>query len=369
MPDIIDILNGEGMRRLFLDDKGHLLHAVDRKQLLFWREHHSSDAFLRLAESDKEVDNRLWRFVFPSFIKLCMDNHPLVVDTWRDTLNAAVVRYHSLMSALAGITGRSPVSTGYAGLQEREKSVAECSATIEQWHFWIRALCAAATSSDSRPPVVRDHTRAASDLAVQQERLSTAKGLFRHLTAFLASEHATFRDDVVSAFGSIHQSVFATLLVELKPMTRHIIDGRKIVQRGGQEHLYASVAHIYQLTAHFVYDPRSLGDHASLHLLLSFVRETRNFLVRADNRGDSDLHALRRYFCGVVEQVFDRMNTLKDSDRFISRNIRLGLYRLSNLSRIMTSFAKSRFRTKEDFLRQTVACLRDNFAPDTGLKS
>jgi hypothetical protein len=239
------------------------------------------------------------------------------------------------MSAVAGITGRLPVSppnrvTGYAGLQEREKAVVEYSVIIEQWHFWIRALCAAATSSDSRLPATRNHTRATSDLVAQQERLSTAKGLFRHLTAFLASEHTIFRDNVVSAFGSIHQSVFATLLVELKPMTRHILDGRsKIVQRGqGQEHLHTSIAHIYQLTAHFVHDHRSLGDHASLYLLLSFVRETRNFLVRADNRADSDLHALRRYFCGVVEQVFDRMNTLKDSDRFISRNIRLGLYRL-----------------------------------------
>jgi hypothetical protein len=36
---------------------------------------------------------------------------------------------------------------------------------------------------------------------------------------------------------------------------------------------------------------------------------------------------------------------------------------LSNLARIMISFSKSRFRTKEDFLRQSVACLRDNFAP------
>jgi hypothetical protein len=34
----------------------------------------------------------------------------------------------------------------------------------------------------------------------------------------------------------------------------------------------------------------------------------------------------------------------------------------SSLSRIMTSFAKNRFRTKDDFLRQSVSCLREHYA-------
>lgn len=37
--------------------------------------------------------------------------------------------------------------------------------------------------------------------------------------------------------------------------------------------------------------------------------------------------------------------------------------KLPNLSRIMVSFSKCRFRTKEDFLRQSVLCLREYFAP------
>lgn len=336
VPSILDILSGEGVQTSFLEDRMYLLNPVDRKHLATWRERSTLDTLLRLAESDKDVDHRLWRFVYPSFIRLCMQHHPRVVDIWRETLNAATLRYHHPMSSLAGITGRTVMAQqstrvpGYTIAQEREKTIAEYASAIGQWHFWIKALCAAAAASDVRPPVARDHARAPSDLTTQRERLSTARGLFRHLTAFLASEHKAFRDAVVSAFGSIPQSVFATLLEDLQPMTRHILDGRsKTVQRvQGQEHLYASVAHIYQLTAHFVHDPRSLGDHASLHLLLAFVRETKNFLTRLDNRGDTELHPLRRYFCGVVAHLFDRLNTLKDSDRFISRNTRLNLYRL-----------------------------------------
>jgi hypothetical protein len=35
----------------------------------------------------------------------------------------------------------------------------------------------------------------------------------------------------------------------------------------------------------------------------------------------------------------------------------------NSINRIMTSFAKSRFRTKDDFLRQAVGCLREHFLP------
>lgn len=335
-PGIVDILNGQGMPRSCLEDRTFLLEPIDRQRLDNLQDDPEfSENFLRLIESENDADTRLWRFIFPSFIKVCMKYHPAVVDTWRETVNAAVTRYHPLMSSLAGIVGRTPIqqtprNPGYSAIQAKDKPIIEYSQFIDQWHFWIKSVCAAATPSDVRPPVSREHARAPSDLTTQRERLSTPRGLFRHLTAFLASEHYVFRDAIVSAFGSIHQSGFATLLDDLQPMTRHILDGRsKMVQRGqGQEHLYASVAHIYQLTAHFIHDARSLGDHASLHLLLAFVRETRNFLIRSDNRHDSDLNDLRRYFCGVVEHLFDRLNTLQDSNRFMSPNIRLSLYRL-----------------------------------------
>ncbi|GJJ10469.1 hypothetical protein Clacol_004695 [Clathrus columnatus] len=335
-PGLIDILKGQGMHRSCLEDRNFLLDPADCKRLAaFHDEPEFSKIFLLLVESEKEVDTRLWRFIFPSFIRACIDFHPTIVDIWRDTVNAAVTRSHPIMSSLAGIVGRTPIqqtarNPGYSAVQAKEKSLVEYSQFIDQWHFWIKSVCAAAVPSDAKPPVAREHARSPSDLTTQRERLSTARGLFRHLTAFLASEHSVFRDSIVSAFGSIHQSGFATLLDDLQPMTRHILDGRsKMVQRGqGQEHLYASVAHIYQLTAHFIHDTRSLGDHASLHLLLAFVRETRNFLIRSDNRHDHDLNALRCYFCGVVEHLFDRLNTLQDSNRFMSPNIRLSLYRL-----------------------------------------
>lgn len=39
-----------------------------------------------------------------------------------------------------------------------------------------------------------------------------------------------------------------------------------------------------------------------------------------------------------------------------------------SIQRLMTSFSKSRFRTKDDFLRQAVGCLREHFLPSNGFR-
>jgi hypothetical protein len=62
--------------------------------------------------------------------------------------------------------------------------------------------------------------------------------------------------------------------------------------------------------------------------VLKFVRHTQAFLSAAGVRQDWQQQRLRRYFCGIVERLFDGLATLQSSDRFISPNMHLTLYRL-----------------------------------------
>jgi hypothetical protein len=168
-------------------------------------------------------------------------------------------------------------------------------------------------------------------------RLTDAAGLFRHVIPFLASEHGLFRTAAVTALGCIHQSVFNTLLTTLQSITRHIYDEARskvpatrpsFSRTRDQERLHTAVAQVYQLTAHFVKDPRSLDGQSALKQLLQFVRETTTYLCNPAVRNDWEQQRLRRYFCGVVEHLFDGLSTLQDSDRFLQPNMRLSLYRL-----------------------------------------
>jgi hypothetical protein len=94
------------------------------------------------------------------------------------------------------------------------------------------------------------------------------------------------------------------------------------------ERLRCAVARIYFLTAHHLDRQRSTGRQAALAHVLKFVRNAQTFLTSAEAKKNHTLQRLRRYFCGIVEQLFDGLATLKDSDRFIPPNMHLTLYRL-----------------------------------------
>lgn len=348
----LDIMLGKSLPTNFLEDQAHALDARTSERLVWWRENTAKDRIQRLAESNDERDQHIWQFVMPAFIRAGLDHQPPVISSFRESVSSAVLRFHPLITTIAGISGkggpvtqavRSPALGGPRsyGIKEppKDRSFAEHKKIIAQWQIWLAMLCATAVI-DSRAPFVREHTRAVSELQSQRERLATPRGLFRLVIPFLASDHTVFRKAAVNALGCIHQSAFKALLEDLQSITRHIYDdtrnnvppSRGGVSRGRPQDrlLHTAVAQVYQLTAHFTKDPRSIDAQISLKLLLAFVRETTLFLRNPAVRDDWELQQLRRFFCGVVENLFDGLATLPrvESDRWLSPNQRLSLYRL-----------------------------------------
>lgn len=122
------------------------------------------------------------------------------------------------------------------------------------------------------------------------------------------------------------------------------LNGHPSVDRSGRrERLHSAVARIYYLTAHYLQQPQRNGSlaastnsgggglggrQAALANVLKFVRNTQSFMSTPQMKENHTLQRLRRYFCGTVERLFDRLKTLDDSDRFIPSNMHLTLYRL-----------------------------------------
>jgi hypothetical protein len=245
------------------------------------------------------------------------------------------------MASLAGIGGkatpssavRSPIPYRQNGVKEapRERS-AEEGQIIGQWQTWLSMLCATAVQ-ETRGPFVREHVRAQSEAQSMRERLYSPKGLFRLVIPFLTSDHSIFRSAVVTALSCIHQNAFKSLLEDLQGITRHIYDDNRnkgLLRSNSQDRLHTAVAQVYQLTAHFIKNPRAMEDPTSLNLLLGFVRETTLYLRNPAVREDLELQRLRRFFCGVVENLFDGLASVNEADsrRWLSPNQRLSLYRL-----------------------------------------
>ncbi|KEP47702.1 cell polarity protein [Rhizoctonia solani 123E] len=344
---VCNILLGKGVSiSTIFERRDHAPPEKYRRKFIQWQQNKDPNCLLRLAQSKDEEDLRVWTYVFPAITQECMVRCPYALEYARMAWNAWIVRFHPIMSTIAGISSKVAAATPFARPARQGSGASEevedrrdgHGLSVEQWRCWIIALCSCATQSDTRPTPAREHGRVPSDPASQRERLTTARGLFRLIIPFLSSDQTRFRDAVTTALGSVHLSTFKTVLEDLQSITRHIYDefrstaanrSAQTARRArSQDRLYVAVAQVHQLTAHFLRDPKSLSDQGALHFMLQFVRETKTFLSHNDIKQDCDSHRLRRLFCGVVENLFDALSNRKDIDRFMWPHARLELFHI-----------------------------------------
>lgn len=345
---VVDLLHGKKFDKSYLRGYDELLDRPEQDRLEQWRQSTRIDIPLRLADSDNEKDRKLWKYVFPAFMQLCM-NHPISsLTSCRGTLVAAASRYHPFISHIAGLSSRVPagLSTRTPTFQVKDGNtlVKENKHLVDQWYLWVKILCCTASLSESRPALThvgRDHARVPSDANFERERMTTTRGLFRYLTPFLDSEYAPFRDAAVICISCFPTGAYPQFLEDLNSLaSRQFYDEPRSKASGmpgpspvtgrtrRQEHLHSAVARTYYLTAPLLQLQRSSARQAALVHVLKFVRITQTFLSSSEMRDNYSLQRLRRYFCGTVERLFDGLATLTDSDRFIPHNMHLALYRM-----------------------------------------
>ena len=323
-----------------------LLDRSELDRLNQWKKQSDrKDVLLRIADSNVDKDRKIWRCVFPNFMQALFQQSLKVAVDCRAMIEAAASRYHPSMLHLAGLStlsGRLPGSSRTPGSSEKDgyKQVKDNMNLIDQWHLWIKILCATATVSDNRGatvPAGKEHSRAPSDTTFERERMTTTRCLFRYLTPFLDAEYAPFRDAAVLSISSFPSAAFSQLLEDMNHFAfRQFYDDAwsKSGSTGSsgrfrrQARLHSAVARIYFLTAPQLQHQRSSAKQEAMTSALKFIRNTQTFLVAPENRDNYSLQRLRRYFCGLVERFFDSLANLADSERFVSHHRYMTLYRL-----------------------------------------
>ncbi len=359
-----------GSKLSYLEGYDELLDKSELSRLDQWRKFPGEEVALRIADSTSDKDRKLWRYAYPAFLRGCVEHANTSISLLREGIIAAVSRYHPSISYLAGLSSKMPIalSSRTPGERDGHKFLLENKSLADQWHMWIKILCATAVPPDSSRPAYtklgRDHSRAPSETSFERERYMTTRGLFRHLTPFLDSEYTFFRDAAVLCISSFPANSYPQLLEDLgllagrqpyeDPRSKLVttpgldqnfglLSSRQLQDEGRsklsssamfqernrrQERLHSAVARIYHLTIHLLQDQRSSARQLALSNILKFVRNTQAFLSAPEMRDNPSLQRLRRYFCGIVEQLFNELSTLKDSDRFIPSHMHLTLYRL-----------------------------------------
>ncbi|KAF9480926.1 hypothetical protein BDN70DRAFT_992293 [Pholiota conissans] len=365
---IVDKLLGRIPGDTYLHGYDDLLDKSELSRLEQWRKFQGEEIALRIADSPADKDRKIWRYCFPTLLRDCIGSSNATVSLMREGIIVAVSRYHPSISYLAGLSSKMPPTLVARNPLERDgsKLLVDNKPLVDQWHMWVKLLCATAIPpGPAYAKFGRDHSRAPSETSFERERYMTTRGLFRHLTPFLDSEYTLFRDAAVLCISSFPAISYPLLLEDLgllagrqqpyddprsKSVTTPGLDqnfgllasrsaydenrlkmttSALVAERSRrQERLHSAVARIYHLTIHLLQQQRSSARQTALTHILKFVRNTQAFLSAPEMRDNPSLHRLRRYFCGIVEQLFNELSILKDSDRFIPSHMHLSLYRL-----------------------------------------
>lgn len=330
-----------------------------------------------VAESDNSSEHALWLKVLPRFLRQCLDHFPTTVAVFRTSVTNRVLSMDHAVGIAAGTMSSSTTTTtgtnssasgqgvaggasngvggggegggigvqgggsgslnGSGGAHVASSSGAgsfqssiggptlapDQTLMADHWRMYILSLCTTTTSTEG------SRNRGGPD--AMGERSLAARDLFQRLVPFLASDHAKFRDSVVTALGNINKNLYKTLLETMQSVSSQLnedfkskslsrtqtagtIAGMTVApQRKTKRHqrLRTSVAHVIHLTTANMVAARqhSVQEHdkerdAIVSLILHWIRDTLNFLTDADMRSDWELQRLRRFFSKVVEDLF-----------------------------------------------------------------
>ena len=324
----------------FLQGFEELLDRAELDRLQQWKRSLKLDVLLRIADSSVEKDRKIWRFIYPAFVQVSMSSCGKLIPNCRAVVEAATSRYHPTMLRLAGISSSGRMQPSHPSEREGYKLIKENMTLIDQWYIWTRVLCSTAAVSDNRLAMTqagREHTRAPSEATFERERMSTTRYLFKHLTPFLDADYTPFRDAAVLSISAFPVEGYPQLLEDLNLFTsrRFYDEGRTkpgspatTIRPRRQARLHSAVGRLYYLTAPHLQSLKPSSKQDALHHALKFVKNTQAFLLAPENRDNYSLQRLRRYFCGLVERLFDGLEVLPEADNSTSPNTHLSLYRM-----------------------------------------
>lgn len=324
-PRVIHILESDSLNVMNLNDEN--LPVAERSRLQReLKDSKSKDALVQMAISDNQYDSSLWFRVFPSLIRVCVERCPTTVALCRDLVCGRLVQMHQSICAIAQ-TSRAP-NAGFDMLPKqiiRALPQTSPEVMIEQWKLYLIVACSTLTSTDGektapRPrPQTPQHARKPSKnqtplAPYHLDRITSARSVFQMVIPLLSLDNQTIREAVVAGLGNININLYKTLIESLQPTVQRwspedpATRGKRVDsprRNRMQDRLRAEVTHVFQLTSHFLQKEEVYKDDWILRHMVAFIKDMKAFLEDSDVQTDWEHQKLRRYFCGLTEELFE----------------------------------------------------------------
>lgn len=359
---LIHTLERESLR--VMDFRSDMLSVAERSRLqLQVKKSNPQSALVDFCSSDNPYDAPLWFKLFPNLMRIMFDSGPFAVTLGRElVLNRILQMYRGIVS----LSERTQYGTERydGGFSMRSASSTPPEAMVEQWKLYL--ICACTTMSDkggSTPggPKSQPHTRKGSKTYQSQDKITSARELFKYIIPLLSVGLPPVREAVVVALGSINQGIYKALLEELQGHVSRCNDEARarIHQRSVSsprrsrrtDNLRTEITHTYRLTAHFLRDKDIYEDDWILNNLVDYTKDLKLFLMDGEVQMDWEFQPLRRHYCGLMEELFEGINRTQDPSRWMTFESRKSSFALME-DWCGHSPNQPQIREREDGMRQ-----------------
>ena len=292
---------------------------------------------IQIAESDHPSDLIIWNICLPQLFKLCLEHFPPTTAQCRLGICTRLLQIQPSISAWVETIKASATGTLSMGKNSNSSHKTASPETIEQWRIYLIFACATAIPIESPTVSLPIWSAVGRKGSANIERISTPRDLFRLIAPYLTCEHRPIRESAIDGLGNINRRVYKSLMSELEGYVKVILDDGK--QRNNQkpyqnkrskrnDRLRISVMNVLELTAGCLSNEESVNDKDLMNVIMSYIKETKSFLVDTEVQIEWEYQRLRIHLCGLVDKLYQSIIKLEDPTSIMSFETRLSLYKM-----------------------------------------
>ncbi|ANB14404.1 Tao3p [Sugiyamaella lignohabitans] len=332
---VIQLMETVDLTELFEASKPNIELSMPERSRLAKLHGKKKETLVALAESDYGVDTALWLKAFPTFIKKCFENYPIPIAICRNIVCVRLVRMYDVVVEFS----RSEAVAGTANyafiLKHPMRTHPEV--VVEQWRTYLIVACSTLTLTDEQKLHIPDsryqhgRKKSAQKITIHHQRITSVRSVFRMVIPLLGVDHPVIRDAIITGIGCINVNIYKALIECLQPAietwaeesqrlnqsqsnqsnvsSKQTVGIRKdssaaISLAYRQERVITEIVHLLYITSHYLELPSVAEDEWIISEFVGFLNTLRNFLSLPRVQVDYNFQKLRRYFCGLLENVF-----------------------------------------------------------------
>ncbi|KTW28436.1 hypothetical protein T552_01699 [Pneumocystis carinii B80] len=328
---IINIFYHDGLRLLSFPVDSLSVVEYNRLQKVY--DGKRNDILIKISESESTIDTAIWFRVFPKFVKLCFEKFPINVIFCRNIACLRLMRMQKFIMKTIEISKKNNSLDILSKYSSRHSNFPDV--VFEQWKLYLIVACSTLTSTDDEAlKYVQKYEQKKNVMSIFFEKTISAHSVFQEIFLLLETNCNVIKDSIVSALEFIDVNVYRVLLEDLQLVLKKSTENShsfhfRLSEKFPQTTLYdllTEVMHILQLTSHFLMEDSIIQDEWILNTLISYIKDVRIFIGELNLQREWEYLKLKRYFCGLLENVYKGICRTSDPLRWISFDDRISCF-------------------------------------------